>query len=53
MMTTKRGLLNINPVDSDIRRLGMFRRRALKFTYVEPYALRLEGMEITINKGQT
>lgn len=45
--------LNINPVDSDIRRLGMFRRRALKFTYTQPYALRLEGMEITINKGQT
>lgn len=45
--------LNINPIYSYIYRLGMFRRRALKFTYTQPYALRLEGMEITINKGQT
>jgi len=45
--------LSLNPIFAGIFRLGMFRRRALKFTYTQPYLLRLEGMEITINKGQT
>ena len=45
--------LNINPIFTGLYRMGMFRRRALKFTYTQPYPLRLEGMELTINKGQT
>jgi hypothetical protein len=46
-------ILNINPIYSRLYRLGMFRRRALKLTYTSAYPLRLEGIEITINKGQT
>lgn len=45
--------LNINPIFSRTQRLGMFRRRAIKFTFTAPTALRLEGIEITINRGQT
>jgi Phage stabilisation protein len=36
-----------------IFRLGMFRRRAIKLTYALPHLLRLEGMEVDINKGST
>jgi len=45
--------MNINPYRSRITRLGMFRRRALKLTYNQPYPLRMEGMEFQINKGQS
>jgi len=38
---------------SVLYRLGIFRRRALRFTYNRPYTIRFEGMEITINKGST
>lgn len=34
-----------------IFRLGMFRRRAIKLTYALPHLLRLEAMEVDINKG--
>jgi hypothetical protein len=34
-----------------IFRLGQFRRRAIKLTYALPHLLRLEGMEVDINKG--
>lgn len=33
--------------------LGQFRRRAFKITYSMPYLLRLEGLEVDINKGST
>jgi len=34
-----------------ITQLGIFRRRAFRFTYDQPYLLRLEGFEVDINKG--
>jgi hypothetical protein len=34
-----------------IDQLGQFRRRAFKITYSMPYLLRLEGLEVDINKG--
>jgi len=34
-----------------ITQLGAFRRRAFRITYSQPYLLRLEGMEVDINKG--
>jgi hypothetical protein len=34
-----------------LKQLGMFRRRAFKITYNLPHLLRLEGVEIDINKG--
>lgn len=34
-----------------ITQLGSFRRRAFRFSYGEPYLLRLEGFEVDINKG--
>ena len=34
-----------------LKQLGMFRRRAFKLTYALPHLLRLEGIEIDINKG--
>jgi Phage stabilisation protein len=36
-----------------IFQLGQFRRRAFKITYALPHLLRLEGMEVDINKGGT
>lgn len=36
-----------------IFQLGKFRRRAFKFTYTAAHLLRLEGMEVDINKGGT
>lgn len=35
-----------------ITQLGMFRRRAFRFTYNQPYPIRLEGFELDINIGQ-
>ena len=34
-----------------IAQLGQFRRRAFKISYTLPHLLRLEGMEVDINKG--
>lgn len=34
-----------------ITQLGAFRRRAFRFSYSQPYLLRLEGFEVDINKG--
>lgn len=34
-----------------ITRLGIFRRRAFRISYTQPYRLRLEGFEVDINKG--
>jgi len=34
-----------------IAQLGNFRRRAFKISYSQPYLLRLEAMEVDINKG--
>lgn len=34
-----------------VTQLGSFRRRAFRFTYDQPYLLRLEGFEVDINKG--
>jgi len=34
-----------------ITQLGKFRRRAFRFTYDQPYLLRLEGFDVDINKG--
>jgi hypothetical protein len=34
-----------------ITQLGSFRRRAFRFSYLQPYLLRLEGFEVDINKG--
>jgi hypothetical protein len=34
-----------------ITQLGMFRRRAFKITYSQPYLMRLEEFEVDINKG--
>ncbi len=45
--------MQLNATYSALFRLGQFRRRALKFTYTQPYPIRIEGMEIAINKGQT
>lgn len=36
-----------------LRQLGAFRRRAFKITYSLPHLLRLEGMELDINKGNS
>lgn len=45
--------LNMNGRMSAITRLGTFRRRAFKFTYTQPYLLRLEAIEVDINVGGT
>lgn len=45
--------LNINPTYSNIHRLGMFRRRAFKIVYSLIAPIRWEGLEITVNRGQT
>lgn len=34
-----------------ITQLGVFRRRAFRISYSQPYRLRLEGFEVDINKG--
>ncbi len=34
-----------------VKQLGRFRRRAFKLEYNQPYLLRLEGIEVDINKG--
>ena len=34
-----------------LTRLGIFRRRAFRISYTQPYRLRLEGFEVDINKG--
>jgi hypothetical protein len=36
-----------------IPQLGQFRRRAFKISYTLPHLLRLEGMEVDINKGSS
>lgn len=43
--------LNMNADFPSIPQLGQFRRRAFKITYSLPHLLRLEGMEVDINKG--
>lgn len=50
--TTSRNL-TLNPLISVLYRLGIFRRRAFRFTYAQPYPWRAEGMELSINKGTT
>jgi len=45
--------LNLNGVMPAITRLGTFRRRAFKFTFAQPYLLRLEAIEVDINVGGT
>jgi hypothetical protein len=34
-----------------LTRLGIFRRRAFRISYSQPYRLRLEGIEVDLNKG--
>lgn len=34
-----------------LTQLGVFRRRAFRISYSQPYRLRLEGMEVDINQG--
>lgn len=36
-----------------IQQLGAFRRRAWKLTYSQPYPMRFEGAELTVNMGST
>jgi hypothetical protein len=43
--------LNFNADLPKIDQLGQFRRRAFKLTYSLPHLLRLEGLEVDINKG--
>lgn len=50
--TTSR-TLTMNGVMSAITRLGYFRRRAFRFTFNQPYLLRLEALEVDINVGGT
>jgi hypothetical protein len=45
--------LNFNADLPAIFQLGQFRRRAFKVSYTLPHLLRLEGMEVDINKGST
>lgn len=45
--------LNLNGTMSAILRLGYFRRRAFRFTFNQPYLLRLEAIEVDINNGIT
>lgn len=50
--TTPR-ILNMNGIMSAITRLGTFRRRAFRFTFNQPFLLRLEAIEVDINVGGT
>ena len=43
--------LNFNADLPKIDQLGQFRRRAFKLTYSLPHLLRLEGLEVDLNKG--
>lgn len=43
--------ITLNPDLPAIKQLGHFRRRAFKLTYSLPHLLRLEGIEVDINKG--
>jgi hypothetical protein len=45
--------LPMNGTMSALTRLGHFRRRAFRFTYSQPYLLRLEAIEVEINVGAT
>lgn len=45
--------LQLNTDIPAIHQLGMFRRRAFKFTYSAPYPIRIEGIEVDINKGNS
>jgi len=44
-------VLTFNADLPQLKQLGGFRRRAFKFTYSLPHLLRIEGMELDINKG--
>lgn len=50
--TTPR-VLTMNGVMAAILRLGTFRRRAFRFTFSQPFLLRLEALEVDINVGGT
>jgi hypothetical protein len=43
--------LDMGAEQPSIRQLGKFRRRAFRFKYAKPHLLRLEGVEVDINKG--
>lgn len=45
--------VNLNQELPSITRLGRFRRRAFKLEFVENFPLRMRGLEVDINMGQT
>lgn len=43
--------LQLTDAKNSMTQLGRFRRRAFKFTYAQPYPIRIEGIEVDINLG--